>query len=141
MDSPAEFTVDSRAVPKKAGEAPGKVSCIVNNPSGSRSEPVITTQPDGQTRVAYTPFEEGQTSFHSLSSLTCLDSFYNKLGPHKIDVLYDGVPVPGSPFPVNARRGCDPRKVKAFGPGLERGVVNQSNVFTIETKGSYYLFF
>ena len=56
-------------------------------------------------------------------------------GPHKIDVLYDGVPVPGSPFPVNARRGCDPKKVKAFGPGLEHGVVNQPNTFTIETKG------
>lgn len=62
-------------------------------------------------------------------------------GPHKIDVLYDGVPVPGSPFPVNARRGCDPRKVKAFGPGLERGVVNQPNIFTIETKGEFISFF
>ena len=50
-------------------------------------------------------------------------------------MLYDGIPVAGSPFPVNARRGCDPRKVKAFGPGLERGIVNQPNVFTIETKG------
>lgn len=50
-------------------------------------------------------------------------------------MLYDGIAVPGSPFTVNARRGCDPRKVKAFGPGLERGLVNQSNVFTIETKG------
>ena len=58
------------------------------------------------------------------------------LGPHKIDVLYDGVPVPGSPFPVTGRRGCDPRKVKAFGPGLERGIVNQPNIFTIETKGA-----
>lgn len=138
MDSPAEFTVDSRAVPKRAGEAPGKVSCIVNNPSGSRSEPVITSQPDGQTRVAYTPFEEGKKMFIFVFFLLGLDSFHNQLiGPHKIDVLYDGVPVPGSPFPVNARRGCDPRKVKAFGPGLERGVVNQSNVFTIETKGIY----
>ena len=59
LDSPAEFTVDTRAVPKKPGDGPGKVSCLVNNPSGSRSEPVITTQPDGQHRVVYTPFEEG----------------------------------------------------------------------------------
>ena len=50
--------------------------------------------------------------------------------------MYDGVPVPGSPFTVNARRGCDPSKVKAFGPGLERGVVNEPNIFTIETKGA-----
>ena len=60
LDSPTEFTVDSRAVPKKSGEPPGKVSCLVNNPSGSRSEPVVTVQPDGQHRVAYTPFEEGK---------------------------------------------------------------------------------
>lgn len=53
-----------------------------------------------------------------------------------MDVLYDGIPVPGSPFNVNARRGCDPRKVKAFGPGLEHAVVNQVNVFTVETKGA-----
>lgn len=115
LDSPTEFTVDSRAVPKKPGDGPGKVTCLVHNPSGSFSEPVITSQPDGQNRVAYTPFEEG---------------------PHKIDVMYDGVPVPGSPFTVNARRGCDPSKVKAFGPGLERGVVNEPNIFTIETKGA-----
>ena len=36
LDSPAEFTVDTRAVPKKPGDGPGKVSCLVNNPSGSR---------------------------------------------------------------------------------------------------------
>ena len=53
-----------------------------------------------------------------------------------MDVLYDGIPVPGSPFNVNAQRGCNPRKVKAFGPGLERAVVNQTNVFTVETKGA-----
>jgi hypothetical protein len=51
--------VDSRAVPKKPGDGPGKVTCLVHNPSGSFSEPVITSQPDGQNRVAYTPFEEG----------------------------------------------------------------------------------
>lgn len=60
VESPAEFTVDSRAVPKKPGEAPGKVSAIVTNPSGTRMEPVVTQLPDGQQRVAYTPFEEGK---------------------------------------------------------------------------------
>lgn len=60
LDSPTEFTVDSRAVPKKPGDGPGKVTCLVHNPSGSFSEPVITSQPDGQNRVAYTPFEEGK---------------------------------------------------------------------------------
>lgn len=47
------------------------------------------------------------------------------LGNHTIEISYDGLPVPGSPFKVNVMRGCDPRKVKAFGPGLEQAIVNQ----------------
>ena len=57
-------------------------------------------------------------------------------GHHTIDIFYDGIAVPGSPFTVNVRRGCDPKKVRAFGPGLEYGVVNQPNTFTVETKGN-----
>lgn len=57
------------------------------------------------------------------------------LGRHTIDILYDGLPIPGSPFVVNVRRGCDPSKCRAFGPGLEHGLVDQANVFTVETKG------
>merc|ERR550534_551132 len=109
VDTPTDFTIDSRAVPK------GKVSCVITNPSGTRTDPIISAQPDGQYRISYTPFEEG---------------------PHTIDISYDGITVPGSPFKVMTRRGCDPRKVRAFGPGLERGVVDQPNVFTVETKGA-----
>lgn len=60
-------------------------------------------------------------------------------GRHTIDLLYDGVPVPGSPFTVNVRRGCDPNKCRAFGPGLDHGLVNQVNTFTVETKGKEVL--
>jgi len=109
VDTPTDFTIDSRAVPK------GKLSCVITNPSGTRTDPIVSAQPDGQHRISYTPFEEG---------------------PHTIDISYDGIAVPGSPFKVMARRGCDPRKVRAFGPGLERGVVDQANVFTVETKGA-----
>ena len=38
-------------------------------------------------------------------------------GPHKIDVTYEGLQVPGSPFPVGVVPGCDPTRVKAYGPG------------------------
>ncbi|XP_075235247.1 uncharacterized protein LOC142332600 isoform X3 [Lycorma delicatula] len=31
--------------------------------------------------------------------------------PHTIDILYDGLPIPGSPFVVNVRRGCVPQQV------------------------------
>jgi hypothetical protein len=56
-------------------------------------------------------------------------------GRHTIDILYDGLPIPGSPFVVNVRRGCDPKKCRAFGPGLDRGLVEKANMFTVETKG------
>ena len=38
-------------------------------------------------------------------------------GPHKIDVTYEGLQIPKSPFPVNAIPGCDPNRVRAYGPG------------------------
>lgn len=59
------------------------------------------------------------------------------LGRHTIDIFYDGTPVPGSPFVVNVKEGCNPKKCRAFGPGLEKGVSYKPNTFTVETKGFY----
>lgn len=76
---------------------------------------------------------------HSLS-LSLLPCYFRSEGRHVIDIFYDGIPIPGSPFAVNVRRGCDSKKVKAFGQGLVRGIVNQPNVFTIETRGMLSLY-
>ena len=57
-------------------------------------------------------------------------------GPCKIDVTYENLPIPQSPFGVNVSPGNDPSRVKAYGPGLERGFTNQPQTFTIETKGA-----
>ncbi|MPC41074.1 Filamin-A [Portunus trituberculatus] len=89
--------------------------CVITNPSGTRTDSFLKPLTDGTYKISYTPFEEGR---------------------HTIDLLYDGVPVPGSPFTVNVRRGCDPKKCQAYGPGLEHGLVNQVNTFTVETKGA-----
>lgn len=63
--------------------------------------------------------------------------FFSHLsGSHTVDVLVDGQPVAGSPFTVNSVKGCNPKKAKAYGPGLEKGFTNQKNTFTIETKAS-----
>lgn len=113
MDSPTDFLVDARAIPKNGDE--GKVTCTITNPSGAETEKLVTPLLDGTYKVSYTPFEEGR---------------------HTIDIFYDNVPVPGSPFVVNVRRGCDAKKCRAFGPGLEHGFVSKSNVFTVETKGN-----
>uniref|UniRef100_A0A8C5FXD9 Filamin B n=1 Tax=Gadus morhua TaxID=8049 RepID=A0A8C5FXD9_GADMO len=65
--------------------------------------------------VRYTPTEEGQ---------------------YAVDVTYDGHPVPGSPFPVEAELPPDPSKVRASGPGLKGGVVGSPAPFSIDTKGA-----
>lgn len=53
---------------------------------------------------------------------------------HLVEVLYDEVAVPKSPFRVGVTEGCDPTRVRAFGPGLEGGLVNKANRFTVETR-------
>uniref|UniRef100_A0A669F2X3 Filamin B n=1 Tax=Oreochromis niloticus TaxID=8128 RepID=A0A669F2X3_ORENI len=57
-------------------------------------------------------------------------------GVHAVNVSYDGHPIPGSPFPVEAHLPPDPSKVKAFGPGLKGGLVGNPAEFTIDTKGA-----
>lgn len=113
MNKQATFTVDARDVTKSKTDD-GKISCTINNPSGGKTEKLIVPQGDGTYRISYTPFEEG-----------C----------HTIDILYDNVPIPGSPFSVNVQRGSDPSKCRAYGPGLEKGIVNKTNRFTVETRG------
>lgn len=57
-------------------------------------------------------------------------------GQYKVDVSYDGNPVMGTPFGVEAVMPADPSKVKAFGPGLKGGIVGKPAPFTIDTKGA-----
>jgi filamin len=63
-------------------------------------------------------------------------------GPHTIQVMFAGQPVPRSPFRVTAVQDAavpapvvgDPNKVKAFGPGLTAGKANAPANFTIDTR-------
>lgn len=66
--------------------------------------------------------------------MECLNNSYS--GPHDVVVDFDGVPVPGSPFKVGVDEGCDPSKVKAYGPGLEKGMTNKPAKFTVDTRGA-----
>uniref|UniRef100_A0A3Q2QDY1 Filamin C n=1 Tax=Fundulus heteroclitus TaxID=8078 RepID=A0A3Q2QDY1_FUNHE len=106
------FIVDARAL-NKAGGSRLKVHVI--NPSGANTDTYITDKGDGTYRVEYTAFEDGM---------------------HLIEVLYDAAPVPKSPFRVFVVEGCDPTRVRAFGPGLEGGITNRPNCFTVETRGA-----
>ena len=43
-------------------------------------------------------------------------------GPHKIDVRWNGAPVPNSPFQINVLPKFEPNKVKVDGPGVRHGI-------------------
>ncbi|XP_075713670.1 filamin-C isoform X2 [Rhinoderma darwinii] len=107
-----EFTVDSRSLTKTGGS---HVTTRVISPSGAVTESLISDNGDGTYHVQYTAYEDGI---------------------HLVEVLYDEVPVPKSPFRVPVTEGCDPTRVRAYGPGLEGGLLNKSNRFTVETRGA-----
>lgn len=56
------------------------------------------------------------------------------LGVHAVEVLYDETPLPKSPFQVVVSEGCDPTRVVAEGPGLEEGLTDKPNKFSIITR-------
>ncbi|XP_044042317.1 filamin-C-like isoform X12 [Siniperca chuatsi] len=106
------FIVDARAHYKSGGS---HIKACVSNPSGANTDTYITDKGDGTYRVEYTPYEDGL---------------------HLIEVLFDEISVPKSPFRVSVTEGCDPSRVRAYGPGLEEGLVNKPNRFTVETRGA-----
>ncbi|XP_076861287.1 filamin-C isoform X11 [Brachyhypopomus gauderio] len=108
----SHFIVDTRAHNKMGGN---HIKVRIVNPSGVNTEAYVTDVGDGTYRVEYTAYEDGV---------------------HLIEVLYDDVSVPKSPFRVMVTEGCDPSRVRAYGPGLEEGLVNIPNRFTVETRGA-----
>ncbi|XP_054622814.1 filamin-C-like isoform X2 [Dunckerocampus dactyliophorus] len=57
-------------------------------------------------------------------------------GPYTVDISYDGNPIPGSPLAVEGIMPPDASKVRAYGPGLQGGVVGKLAPFAIDTKGA-----
>ncbi|XP_034551768.1 filamin-A isoform X4 [Notolabrus celidotus] len=111
-EATTDFTVDARALNQAGGD---HIKTLISNPSGSRTDALITDLGDGTYSVEYTPYEEG---------------------PHSVEVCYDGSPVPKSPFRVAVTEGCDPARVRVHGPGLKCGITNKPNKFTVETRGA-----
>ncbi|XP_024125017.1 filamin-B isoform X2 [Oryzias melastigma] len=111
-EATTEFTVDGRALSRRGGD---HVTAEVRNTSGKLTESVVTDNADGTYSVEYTPYENGV---------------------HSVQVLYDDTPVPRSPFTVSVSEGCDPSRVVASGPGLQGGLTDQPNHFSIVTRGA-----
>ncbi|KAF7693127.1 hypothetical protein HF521_008443 [Silurus meridionalis] len=94
----------------------GKLEARITSPTGKSVPCVMEPQlGKGASLVRYIPKEEGA---------------------YAVEVFYDGNPVPGSPFTVDATLPPDPSKVKAYGPGLKGGLVGSPAEFTIDTNGA-----
>ncbi|KAH8870338.1 Filamin-A [Schistosoma japonicum] len=110
-----KFTVDASAIDPH-GE--GTVTAVLTSPDNGRSACQVLSNKDGKYLCNYTPLDEGR---------------------HQIDVTYEGLAVPGSPFHINVVPGCDPSRVKAHGPGLENGPHLKPGVqtsFTVDLTGA-----
>lgn len=114
MNAPTDFMVDMSKVGDDVDKS--KLSCNIFDPRGNEIPSKLVPSDNSEIiRIMYTPFEAGR---------------------HTIDLLYDNVPVPGSPFVVNVKSGCDPTRCRAFGPGLDQALTDQSATFTVETRGA-----
>ncbi|KAL8582065.1 hypothetical protein ACOMHN_028046 [Nucella lapillus] len=111
-EAPSEFVVDASALDP---QGKGEVQAVLTTPSGRKLQTLVDNPKDGTYPVLYTPMEEG---------------------PQTLDVTYEGIPIPGSPFNINAVSGFDPQRVRAYGPGLEGGLTNERGVFTVDMKGA-----
>ncbi|XP_041080791.1 filamin-B isoform X1 [Polyodon spathula] len=111
-EATTDFMVDARSLTKVGGD---HIKTCITNPSGAQTDCVIKDQTDGTYAAEYTPFESGV---------------------HALAVMFDDVPVPGSPFQVGVAEGCDPRRVQAHGPGLQEALTHKPNKFTVITRGA-----
>lgn len=111
MNAETNFQVDMSKLGHKIDTS--KLSCAITDPKGKNIPSKIVTTNNEMFKILYTPFEAGR---------------------HTIDLCYDNMPVPGSPFVIFAKTGCDPSRVKASGPGLKGGYMNQKAKFTISTR-------
>uniref|UniRef100_A0A8C4EIE9 Filamin B n=1 Tax=Dicentrarchus labrax TaxID=13489 RepID=A0A8C4EIE9_DICLA len=134
---PTHFTV----LTKGAGKAPLDVTFS----SPVKDFDIIDNYDYSQT-VKYTPAQQLSPSQQAVpckvepqagkAGISLVRYTPKEEGIHAVNVSYDGHPVPGSPFPVEAQLPPDPSKVKAFGPGLKGGLVGHPAEFTIDTKGA-----
>lgn len=88
------YAVDAR--PVEAFPAHNPIKGTLEGPDGKKEPVPVKDNGDGTYDVGCVPKEPG---------------------PHKLDVKYEGQPIPGSPFKFNAIEG-GPGSVKAFGKGM-----------------------
>ncbi|XP_075951659.1 filamin-A isoform X2 [Anarhichas minor] len=99
-------------VKSKGAGGQGKVAAKVTSPSGKpvscKVEPGLSPE---TSQVKFIPREAG---------------------PYQVELTYDGMPIPGSPFNPTAYPVSDPSKVRCSGPGLERAKVGEKGEFIVD---------
>ena len=103
---------------------------IVGNPvtfsvsTEGAGEGSLEVKPRG-TSALYTPTIVSTDSTHEVSFTPW------EVGPHHVEVLWEGTHIPGSPASLEIRAAPDVNACSGTGAGLKRGITEQPNTFTI----------
>lgn len=100
---PAEFTIDTK------GAGTGGLGLTVEGPCEAKIE--CSDNGDGTCSVSYLP---------------------TKPGEYFVNILFEEVHIPGSPFKADIEMPFDPSKVVASGPGLEHGKVGEAALLSVD---------
>lgn len=103
MGKPAEFAIDTK------GAGTGGLGLTVEGPTEAKIE--CSDNGDGTCSVSYLPTEPGE---------------------YLVNILFEDVHIPGSPFHAEVQYPFDPTKVEASGSGLKRGKVGEISVVNVD---------
>lgn len=110
--APVNSLQQFRVITQGAGKADFAVA--ITSPSGNRVKAHVIPTHEGFL-VNFTPTE---------------------LGEYLLSISFGGEPVSPTPYKVTCLHGSDANRVRASGPGLESGIVNQPAEFMIDTRGA-----
>lgn len=108
LNSLQQFRVITNGLPK------ADLTVAITSPSGSRIKAHVIPTAEGFL-VNFTP---------------------TQLGEYLLSICFGGTPITPQPFRLQCLGVGDSTKVRAFGPGLERGLVGQPAEFMIDTRGA-----
>lgn len=103
VGKPAEFTIDTK------GAGTGGLGLTVEGPCEAKIE--CSDNGDGTCSVSYLP---------------------TKLGEYLVNILFEEVHIPGSPFKADIEMPFDSSKVIATGPGLQHGKVGDAGLLNVD---------
>ncbi len=101
--SPAEFNIDTK------GAGTGGLGLTIEGPTEAKME--CSDNGDGTCSVSYLPTEPGE---------------------YLVNILFEDVHIPGSPFHADIQYPFDPTKVVASGSGLKRAKVGEISVLNVD---------